>query len=237
MSEETKQKILVVEDEKHLAEGLELNLSLNGYDVKVASNGRLGLELWESYAPDLIILDIMMPELDGYGVMSFIRDKDERIPILVLSAKNESTDKIKALKKGVDDYLGKPFNLDELLLRVSRLLRRSDWSKNNEEVSIDQFSFGENTIDFVQNHAQTNNGQISLTALELRILRYFIENPNRPLNREEILEAGWGYNQETSTRTLDNFIVRFRKYFEKDPKKPIHFKSVRSVGYIFDPAL
>lgn len=227
-----REKILIIEDEKHLAEGLELNLNLSGYESAVAENGRLGLELWKSFRPDLVILDIMMPELDGHGVMSAIREEDEKLPILVLSAKNESKDKIKALKKGVDDYLGKPFNLDELLLRVSRLLLRSKWSGDEQR---DEFQFGANRINFLLSEAETLGGKIALTPLEMRILRYFMNHPNRPIKREDILEAGWGYHQETSTRTLDNFIVRFRKYFEEDPKCPLHFKSIRGIGYIFDP--
>lgn len=233
---EKKCKILVIEDERHIAEGIRLNLSLQGYDVIVAGNGREGLLKWKGESPDLIVLDIMLPGLDGYGVLEEIRQSDQKLPILILSAKNEAKDKVKALKGGVDDYMAKPFNLDEFLLRIERLLTRSRWAQTQaqSEEDIDQYTFGPNTIDFVRSKGTHAGEEFLLTSQELKILKLFIQHEGKPLSRGELLEAGWGYSQETSTRTVDNFMVRFRKYFESDPKNPVYFKSLRSVGYVFE---
>jgi two-component system, OmpR family, alkaline phosphatase synthesis response regulator PhoP len=241
MADLTKKRVLVVEDESHLSEGLKLNLSLKGYDVMIAPDGSSALRKWKEWEPDLIVLDIMLPKIDGLSVLRKIRLEDERIPILILSAKGTSDDKIKGFSYGVDDYLAKPFNLDEFLLRVERLATRGDWtregadSKGKGKSSLPRFyKFGENSIDFQNLKARCPSGQISLTEQEARLLRLFISNRGKPLTRKKLLEIGWGYARGTTTRTVDNFIVRFRKYFERDPKKPVHFKSLRSVGYIFD---
>ncbi|MFC1494692.1 response regulator transcription factor [Thermodesulfobacteriota bacterium] len=237
----TKKRVLVVEDESHLSEGLKLNLSLKGYDVMVASNGSSALIKWKEWGPDLIVLDIMLPKIDGLSVLRKIRLEDERIPILILSAKGAPDDRIKGFSYGVDDYLAKPFNLDEFLLRVERLVTRGDWARDNldsEDKGISSlprfYKFGENRIDFQTLEADCPSGQIRLTEQEAMLLRLFIANRGKPLSRGKLLEIGWGYARGTTTRTVDNFIVRFRKYFERDPKKPVHFKSLRSVGYIFD---
>jgi DNA-binding response OmpR family regulator len=235
-------RVLVIEDERHIAEGLKLNLELAGHSVELATNGRIGLEKWQSFKPDLIILDIMMPELDGHGVLQKIRSVDLRLPILILSAKNASVDKVKAFKGGVDDYLGKPFSLEELMLRVGRLLVRSQWNSANREHSnefevepVQQYSFGSNDVDLIKMKAHTKNGELDLTEQEVKVLELFFSKPAVPLKREEILEVGWGYGADVNTRTLDNFMVRFRKYFEENPKKPKYFCSVRGVGYLFSP--
>lgn len=229
-------KVLVIEDERHIAEGLKLNLELAGHQVELASNGRIGLEKWESFKPDLIILDIMMPEIDGHGVLQRIRSVDLRLPILILSAKNASVDKVKAFKGGVDDYLGKPFSLEELMLRVERLLVRANWGPPKNDTILEQMhQFGPNSVDLVKMKAITSSGTIDLTEQEVKVLELFFSRPHVPLKREEILEAGWGYAGEINTRTLDNFMVRFRKYFEKNPKRPQYFCSVRGVGYLFSP--
>ena len=234
-------KILVVEDEAHLAEGLKLNLSLKGYDVEVSADGVSGLEKWKRWQPDLIVLDIMLPELDGLSVLRKIRREDERLPILILSARGDSDDKIKGFSWGVDDYLAKPFNLEEFLLRIERLLTRGAWSQGNTNLngnglpSLPQiYKFGSNRIDFETLTAHGPSGRINLTDQEARLLKIFIAHRGKPLSRSKLLETGWGYEKGTSTRTVDNFIVRFRKYFEDNPKKPIYFKSLRSVGYIFN---
>lgn len=235
-------KVLIVEDEKHLAEGLKLNLKLQNYIVEHAENGIEALQKWREWGPDLILLDIMMPGLDGISVLEEIRKDDQRLPVLILSAKDATHDKVKALSKGVDDYLSKPFDLEELLLRIERLLLRSKWQDNDELVeererifNEDTFSFGDTEIDFIKLQAKTNGELVQLTEQEVKLLQVFILNQGIPLSRKELLESAWGYDGETSTRTVDNFIVRFRKYFEKDPKKPLIFKSLRSVGYIFEP--
>lgn len=236
-------RILVVEDDTHIAEGLKLNLNMQGYDVQIAPDGVKALEIWKSYTPHIIILDIMLPGIDGFSVLQNIRLEDEKIPILVLSAKAAVDDKIQGLSFGVDDYLSKPFNLEEFLLRIKRLLKRSEWNRGAEYRSLKeeevppQYSFGGNTIDFQAGVAWGRKGKISLTEQELKLLRLFIRNRNKPLSRNKILEIGWGYTGVMSTRTVDNFMVRLRKYFEKDPKNPQFFKSVRSVGYQFQPPI
>lgn len=241
MKNSNKQRILVVEDDRHIAEGLRLNLSLQGYEVSIAPNGVDGLRQWKEWGPDLIVLDIMLPGIDGLAVLQNIRLEDERLPILILSAKNEDDDKIKGLAFGVDDYLAKPFNLEEFLLRVDRLLTRVSWQKKDGHMSggslvsnDDIYIFGNNRINFKTHMAHCKAGTVQLTEQEVKVLKLFIANCGIPLSRGKLLEIGWGYTQHTSTRTIDNFIVRFRKYFEEKPKKPVYFKSIRSVGYVFD---
>ena len=231
-----KKKILVVDDEPHIAEGVKLNLELQGHNVEVAENGIKGIELWKSWKPDLIVLDLMMPGVDGYSVLDRIREEDERLPILVLSAKDAARDKVKCLAGGVDDYLSKPFNLDEFLLRVDRLLTRANWSAQSVIVSNfeETFTFGPNSINFVTNKATRLGEELQLTAQEIKIIKIFIKNVGTPLSRTDLLKEGWGYSEDVSSRTVDNFIVRLRKYFEEDPKNPVYFKSLRSVGYVFN---
>jgi two-component system, OmpR family, alkaline phosphatase synthesis response regulator PhoP len=238
----SKKSILIIEDDLHIAEGLELNLTLQGYEVIVAADGVSGINQWKSSRPDLIVLDIMLPLIDGLSILKSIRLEDERIPILILSAKAASDDRVKGLSFGVDDYLAKPFNLEEFLLRVERLMARASWSKTPFESStIDEYcknhvySFGGNRIDFQTGIAHCWQGDVQLTEQEVKLLKLFIAHRGKPMSRDTLLEIGWGYSRTTSTRTIDNFIVRFRKYFEKDPKKPVFFKSLRSVGYMFDP--
>ena len=237
-----KQRILVIEDDEHIAEGLKLNLSIQGYAVQIAVNGVAGLQQWKEWRPHLIILDIMLPGIDGLSVLQNIRLKDEQLPILILSAKSASEDKIKGLSFGVDDYLTKPFDLEEFLLRVERLLTRFSWNQQSKPEIISTFSslpryfeFGSNRIDFETSIASGLHGTIHLTELEVKLLKLFIIHKGKPLSRDQLLEIGWGYTRETTTRTVDNFIVRFRKYFEENPRKPKFFISLRSVGYVFDP--
>jgi two-component system, OmpR family, alkaline phosphatase synthesis response regulator PhoP len=237
-----KKRILVIEDEARIAEGLRLNLSLAGYAVSVASDGIDGLEKWRAWHPDLIVLDIMLPMIDGFSILKTIRQEDEKIPVLILSARGDTKDKIKGLRYGVDDYLAKPFDLEEFLLRVERLIQKSTWYEPEEPVRPTDFPifrgnhyrFGDNQVDFVTFKAQCAAGEIILTEQEIILLKIFIANKGKPLSREMLLNAGWGYSRDTSTRTVDNFMVRFRKYFEENPKNPRFFQSRRSVGYIFD---
>lgn len=238
MKSSDKKRILIIEDEAHIAEGLKVNLSFKGYDVSIADNGVAGLELWKSGQPDLVVLDIMLPGIDGFSVLQSIRLEDEKIPVLILSAKTEPADKIKGLTWGVDDYLTKPFELEEFLLRVDRLLTRSAWNKQDAGSTIPtHYTFGDNHINFETATATCQQGDIKLTEQEVKLLKLFIANAGKPLSRKKLLEIGWGYTGGTSTRTVDNFVVRLRKYFEKDPKNPKYFKSQRSVGYIFTPGL
>jgi two-component system alkaline phosphatase synthesis response regulator PhoP len=232
-----KKRILIIEDDRHIAEGIQLNLTLQGYEVVIAPDGVAGLNKWKEIGPDLVILDIMLPGIDGLSILQSIRLEDERLPILILSAKGDPDDRIKGLAFGVDDYLTKPFNLEELLLRVERLLKRGSWNLENgvpANASFDTYQFGDNHIDFKTNTARCRMGKISLTEQEAKVLKLFIANRGQPLSRDKLLQIGWGYTRKTTTRTVDNFIVRFRKYFEPDPKKPVYFKSLRSIGYLFD---
>jgi DNA-binding response OmpR family regulator len=239
-----KHRILIIEDDEHIAEGLKLNLSLQGYSVRIAANGFAGLQEWKEWRPNLIVLDIMLPGIDGLSVLQNIRLVNEQLPILILSAKSASEDKVKGLSYGVDDYLSKPFDLEEFLLRIERLLTRSSW---NQQQSLEAtsgcsslpryFQFGNNRIDFETASAVTPRGILHLTEQEIKLLKLFISHKRKPLSRDRLLEIGWGYTRETTTRTVDNFIVRLRKYFEENPRKPVYFKSLRSVGYIFDPDL
>ena len=239
-----KKRILVIEDEARIAEGLRLNLSLAGYAVSVAGDGIDGLDQWRTWHPDLIILDIMLPMIDGFSILQTIRQEDEKIPVLILSARGNTRDKVKGLRYGVDDYLAKPFDLEEFLLRVERLIQKSAWyepagsetGSHNGMFQGMEYRFGGNHVDFITFKACCAAGEIILTEQEITLLKIFIANKGRPLSREMLLNAGWGYASDTSTRTVDNFMVRFRKYFEKNPKDPQFFKSRRSVGYIFDHA-
>ncbi len=236
MKRSDKKRILLVEDEAHIAEGLKLNLSLQDYEVAIAVDGVKALEMWKSWNPDLIVLDIMLPGIDGLAVLRNIRLEDGKLPILILSAKGDPEDRVKGLSYGVDDYLSKPFNLEEFLLRVERLLKRASWSgETGDDSSVsDCYSFGKNHIDFTTATAACNLGEVNLTEQEAKLLKLFIANRGKPMSRKKLLEICWGYTEGMTTRTVDNFIVRFRKYFEEDPKKPRFFKSRRSVGYIFD---
>ncbi|MBN1545786.1 MAG: response regulator transcription factor [Syntrophaceae bacterium] len=240
MQDTSKERILIVEDDDHIAQGLKLNLVLHGYEAEIAATGTQGLQMWRQWNPQLIILDVMLPGLDGLSVLRHIRLEDERIPVLILSAKGNSDDKVKGFSCGVDDYLAKPFHLEEFMLRVERLLTRSSWGQGSvggghhgaESSSI--YKFGCNTIDFVTMRAQGRYGSIQLTDQEVKLLKLFIANRGKPLSRKELLKVGWGYTGITATRTIDNFIVRLRRYFEDDPEHPVYFKSIRSVGYVFD---
>lgn len=232
-------RILIIEDDLHIAEGIELNLSLIGYDVKVAETGPDGLEAWKNWCPHLIVLDIMLPGMDGLQILKSIRLEDERLPILILSAKVEEQDRIEGLLDGADDYMTKPFSLEEFLLRVKRLMTRDQWQRQTNEnlpasAEDSQYVFGSNSIDFVSGKASCKAGSIELTEQELKLLKLFIVNKGKPLSRNQLLELGWGYAKGTSTRTVDNYLVRLRKYFEENPKKPQYFTSRRSLGYIFD---
>lgn len=238
MDQKETKRVLIVEDDQHIAEGLQLNLKIKGYQVQIAPDGPSGLQRWKVWAPHLIVLDVMLPGIDGLSVLRNIRLEDQRLPILILSAKGDIEDKIEGLAHGVDDYLTKPFNLDEFLLRVDRLLLRSDWSHSKAPINEDapeNYTFGDNSIDFVRAIAHCTDGKtVHLTEQEVKLLKLFITNSGKPLSRSKLLEIGWSYSGRTSSRTVDNFVVRMRKYFEKNPKKPVYFKSIRSVGYLFE---
>lgn len=231
MSEEKKASILLVEDEENLHEALKLNLELEGYNVTSAYDGAAALKSLQAEYFDMLILDVMLPEMDGIHVTETIRLKNNEVPILILSAKNSSADRVLGLKKGADDYLTKPFNLEELLLRVKKLIEKNKKLQDKESVG-NSYTFGNNTIDFKAQEATKSTGEkIQLSKKETMLLKLLIENKNEVVPREKILQAVWGYNVYPTTRTIDNFILNFRKYFEEDSRNPKYFHSVRGVGY------
>lgn len=229
--EKSKQSILLVEDEENLHETLKLNLELEGYEVTSAFDGSKALQAVENEYFDLIILDLMLPEIDGLTALETIRIQSNAVPVLILSAKNNGADRVLGLKKGADDYLTKPFNLEELLLRVQKLITKNKKLLDKDTVG-DTYSFGSNSIDFLAQEAQTRSGErIQLSKKETMLLKLLIENKNEVVPREKILQTVWGYNVYPTTRTIDNFILNFRKYFESDSRNPQYFHSVRGVGY------
>jgi two-component system alkaline phosphatase synthesis response regulator PhoP len=231
-----KYSILLVEDEENLQEALKLNLELEGYSISSCLDGNSALKMIHQEHYDLIILDVMLPELDGISVCESIRLQRINTPILILSAKNSSADRVLGLKKGADDYLTKPFNLEELLLRVEKLIKKSEMI-SDKNVTCDVFEFGGNKIDFNGLLLTNKKGTVvSLTKKEAMLLKLLIENKNEVVTREKILQAVWGYNVYPTTRTIDNFILNFRKYVEDDSRNPVYFQSVRGVGYKFNLA-
>jgi two-component system alkaline phosphatase synthesis response regulator PhoP len=227
----SKISILLVEDEENLHEALKLNLELEGYEITSAFDGTQALKAIQMEYFDLIILDVMLPGVDGIGVTETIRVQNNDVPILILSAKNASADRVLGLKKGADDYLTKPFNLEELLLRIHKLIEKNKKMQVKDSFG-DVYVFGKNIIDFKAQEATTKDGdRIQLSKKEAMLLKLLIENKNEVVTREKILQAVWGYNVYPTTRTIDNFVLNFRKYFEEDSRHPKYFHSVRGVGY------
>lgn len=226
-------KILLVEDEESLLDIIKLNLELEGYEVTPVSNGRVALQEVRKNRYDLLILDVMLPEMDGFSICQAVRLENNPVPILFLTAKNSSEDRVYGLKIGGDDYLSKPFNLEELLLRVQLLLKRNHGVTNKPE---DVLKFGNCEVNFITYEAKGYDGKKHpVTKREILLLKLLSERKNEVVSREEILEKIWGEDVSTTTRTIDNYIVAFRKYFEENPKEPKYFHSIRSVGYRFTP--
>lgn len=233
MNPKYKGSILLVEDEENLQEALKLNLELEGYETSIAQDGAVALRKVEEEYFDIIILDVMLPEIDGISVCETIRLKNTEVPILMLSARASSADRILGLKKGADDYLTKPFNLEELLLRIDKLIRKNKQLQDKSAVD-DSYSFGGNKVDFsAQNAVNAKGESIELSRKEAMLLKLLIQHRNEVVSREKILQSVWGYQVFPTTRTIDNFILNFRKYFEADSREPRHFHSVRGVGYKF----
>jgi two-component system alkaline phosphatase synthesis response regulator PhoP len=227
-------RILLVEDEDHLQHALKLNLEMEGFSVFSVGDGNAAIKAFREQKFDLVILDVMLPEMDGFMVCEHIRLHDDSVPVLFLSAKNTAADRINGLRKGADDYLTKPFDLEELLLRVRKLIEKSDKLNQNEQNKIPaEFVFGPNKINFESYEAYGVNGKIELTKKEILLMKLLIENNNQVVSREHILKVVWDYTVIPNTRTIDNFILSLRKYFEKDPKNPEFIQSVRGVGYKF----
>jgi two-component system, OmpR family, alkaline phosphatase synthesis response regulator PhoP len=230
-------KILIVEDEPTLAEMLEFNLSAEGYSVSIATDGELALEKWRLEQPDLVLLDVMLPKLSGYDVCRQARLEGLRTGVLFLSAKGEANDRISGLEAGGDDYLSKPFHLRELLLRVATILRRQSWfTATLEPDQKSSFEFAGHQIDFAAWTIKLENGHLeTLGEREAMILKLFVENSNRVVSRNEILDRIWGEDNYPSSRTVDNFIVRLRRILEPDPSTPKYLHTVWGVGYRFTP--
>lgn len=224
------QRILLVEDEDSILNALTLNLEFEGFEVVTATDGKTALDLFRSQYFNLIILDIMIPVLSGLDVCEQIRLTDTETPIIFLTARDTIPSKIIGLKKGADDYLTKPFSFEELLLRIRNLIKRS--AHIPTEIA-DTYSFGENKVNFKTFEATGINGNFELTLKEAKLIKLLVERKNQVVSRQQILQAVWGYEVYPSTRTIDNFILSFRKYFEKDQKNPEYFFSIRGVGYKF----
>jgi two-component system alkaline phosphatase synthesis response regulator PhoP len=225
-------RILLVEDEESLSIGLEYNLTEEGYAVTLAADGKQAIDRFASESFDLVVLDIMLPYLDGFQVAEKMRGKDPQIPILMLTARSGLKDRLKGLEIGADDYMAKPFHLDELLLRIKGMLRRQQWYQTRTDENPVAY-FGSYAIHFNTLMCQSGKNEFQLTAHEAMVLKYLIDNPDRIVSRKELLENVWQIHTEVETRTVDIFIARLRKYFEPDPRKPRYFKSIRSAGYMF----
>jgi two-component system alkaline phosphatase synthesis response regulator PhoP len=227
-------RLLVVEDDAPLADGLCRNLELEGFGLECVGSGEAALDVLarQPSAFDLMILDIMLPGLDGFDVCRRLRTDGNRIPILFLTARGSDADRILGLQVGADDYLTKPFLVEELVLRVRGILRRSEWARTPAPTGP-TVKVGEHEVDMNTMRATTVDGTVPLTEREVMLVRFFAENEGRVLTRGELLERVWGYSFDTSTRTLDTFIHRLRKHFEGDPRQPLHFHTVRGVGYRF----
>jgi len=245
-------RVLIVEDEGHLAEGLRFNLEAEGYAVQVANDGEGALERLGDAADrfDAIVLDVMLPGINGFAVAEKLRKAKNYVPILMLTARGRAEDVLAGFAAGADDYLPKPFELPIFLARLQGLLRRSAWHAGTERVAapapsahkaepaaaaIDDevVSFNGKTIDFGSLELRTEEGTIQLTLMEAKLLRHLIRNNGRTVSRKSILEDVWDLREDTDTRAIDNFIVRLRRYLEKDPSKPQHLLTVRGVGYRF----
>jgi len=224
--------ILLVEDEEHLLKTIQLNLELENFTVTTAVTGTEAIKKFRTNKFELVILDVMLPEINGFDICEEIRKENKHLPILLLTAKNSSSDRIQGLKLGADDYLTKPFNLEELLLRVHNLLKRNTYQFTIPQDEL--YKFGENEINFITFEIKgVNKKKIEITKREIALLKLLIKRCGQVISREEILDEIWGAEAFTSSRTIDNYILSFRKYFEKMPKEPKHFHSIRGVGYKF----
>ena len=223
-------RILLVEDEENIRDVVKLNLELENFEVVATGNGKDAIRYFHEQHFDLIILDVMLPEIDGFQICEQIRLTDMEVPVIFLTAKEAVGDRISGLKKGADDYLTKPCVLEELLLRINNLIKRTSKSPEN---TPEIFEFGPNRINFITFEADGILGKFVLTKKEAMLLKLLIDRRNEVVSRQQILQSVWGYDVYPSTRTIDNFILKFRRNFEDDSKNPRHFHSIRGVGYKF----
>lgn len=227
-------KILIVEDEQHLAEGLRFNLELEDYKPDIATDGKIALEMLKDQHYDAIVLDVMLPEVDGFEVARTLRSKENFTPILMLTALGKPEDVLLGFEAGADDYLPKPFDLAVFLARLNGLLRRREWFQREKNVkSEDVLTINNRTIDFQNLELKTESETIKLTLMEAKLLRHLIEKQGQAVSRKEILQDVWELNQDTDTRAIDNFIVRLRRLLEEEPNNPKILQTVRGVGYKF----
>lgn len=229
-------KILVIEDEQSIREGLQDSLILEGFEVLCSPNGYDGVVSFEKDCPDLVILDLIMPEMDGLEVCRRIRSSSRpETPIIMLTAKNSEIDKVVGLELGADDYLTKPFGMRELFARIKALLRRSNVVIATSEIQQDkdELAFGAVYVDFKTYRARKGEQELTLSAKEFEILKYLSKQPDVPVSRNELLDHVWGYNSYPTTRTVDNFIARLRNKVEDSPDNPRHIITVHGVGYKF----
>ena len=224
------EKILIIEDEEDLVKGLKLNLMDEGYSIEWAADGEEGLRKAVEESPDLIILDIMMPKMNGLDVCREIRKKGLNVPIIMLTAKGEEIDKVVGLEIGADDYMTKPFSIRELLARIKAHLRRE---KRGGKAVPDVYSFADVEIDFTHFKVRRGTKEWDLTSLEVEILKYFIIHISEVVSREDLLDKVWGFDKFPTTRTIDNHILKLRKKIESDPSHPKHILSIYGEGYRF----
>ena len=233
-------RILLVEDEENLREAIKLNLELEGYEVEEADTGTKALKKTEEQRFNLIILDVMLPEMDGFTVCQKMRMNDTDTPVIFLTAKDTGQDKVNGFKHGGDDYLTKPFDLSILIARIQGLLRRREWMRDaalapppKPPERTDAFVFGDKAVYFNLLELRVREQVFPLTLMEMNLLRYLVEHEGRPVSRKAMLEEVWGLHEDTDTRAIDNFIVRLRRYIEDEPATPRHLQTVRGVGYRF----
>jgi len=221
--------ILVIEDDISILEGLKDNLKFEGYRVITETNGKRGLKLAFEKNVDLLLLDIMLPGLNGYDICRKVKSEHPDLPIIMLTARGSEIDKVSGLDTGADDYITKPFSLPELLARIRAALRRS----GDDALVPENYSFGNIRLDFNKLQAYVDGNEVSLSAKEFAIMEHFTRNEGKAVHRHDLLNEVWGYEAMPTTRTVDNFIMDLRKKLEADPSNPRHFLSVRGVGYRF----
>jgi DNA-binding response OmpR family regulator len=232
-------RVLIVEDEKHLAEGLRFNLEAEGYEVEVVETGEAALDVLRAPSPDVdvVVLDVMLPGVDGFTVMTEMRRSGQFVPTLILTARDNPDDVLRGFAAGADDYLTKPFDLAILMARLRGLLRRREWLRASQNHLPNRpqeaFTFGDKSVHFDLLELRVGEQVFPLTLMEANVLRYLIQHEGKPVSRKALLEEVWGLHEDTDTRAIDNFMVRLRRYIENDARRPRHLLTVRGVGYRF----
>ena len=227
-------KILIVEDEQHLADGLRFNIEAEGFEAEIAPDGEIALERLGQTAFDAVVLDVMLPRVDGFEVAKTMRERGDYTPVLMLTARGRPEDVLQGFEAGTDDYLAKPFDLNIFLARLNGLLRRKRWLQAESQPGTPTGSVIEingRTVDLENLELRNGDDLIHLTLMETKLLQYLIDNEGRPVSRKAILEEVWQLQEDTDTRAIDNFIVRLRKHLEDEPNSPKIVQTVRGVGY------